>query len=323
MICIGGTTAWEVYRASGRLLPQALDRPRTSRVGTCQLPGPQILADDMRRFGARSMPFHIMVEGRAQGSRRADVRLHACAVPLSRRALIRLKSPYAIVSPELLFIQLAAMSGFDEVDVALAGCEMCGTYVLDEDEHAWDGLVNTDAPMTSVEKIGRMIDASQGRHGITRARRALELVRDRSNSPMETVLLALFCFPRRLGGLGLGPVKMNRHVVTATGDRWVDLLFVNHMVGMEYKGVRAHSIERTARDDRRQNKLVGSGIKIINVWYEDLVDGHLFGQLVQDVAHAMKVRLRIRSEDFAGRQRVLRHRLMTTITRFGEFRSRS
>ena len=52
---------------------------------------------------------------------------------------------------------------------------------------------------------------------------------------------------------------------------------------------------------------------IINVWYEDLVQEHLFNQLVVDVSHAMGLRLRIRSKSFDARQRILRLKLLQTV----------
>lgn len=140
------------------------------------------------------------------------------------------------------------------------------------------------------------------RRGSSRAREALELVSDGSNSPMESVLCALLTWPRRLGGYALGPVSLNHRVSTADGDRYVDVAFPGHKVGLEYKGRKFHAIEQAGRDDRRQNKLVGSGWTILNVWYEDIVEEHLYNQLVADVARAMGIRLRIRSGGFDARR---------------------
>lgn len=112
---------------------------------------------------------------------------------------------------------------------------------------------------------------------------------------------------------------MNKKVSTATGERWVDLLFYEHGVGVEYKGRESHSVEKAGRDDRRQNKLVGSGVSILNVWYEDLADSLLFRQLQNDIAHAMGVRLRIRSEGFERRQGLLRAKVLPIARRFGAF----
>ena len=78
----------------------------------------------------------------------------------------------------------------------MIGLELCGTYLLDD---SWDGLTNTAKPLTSVEQITRVLDAMPGAPGLARAREALVLVGDGSNSPMESVLCALLTWPRRLG----------------------------------------------------------------------------------------------------------------------------
>lgn len=48
---------------------------------------------------------------------------------------------------------------------------------------------------------------------------------------------------------------------------------------------------------------------IINVWHEDFVHEHLFMQLVSDIAHAMGIRIRVRSKSFESRRRLLRSKL--------------
>ena len=277
-----------------------------------------MLAHDMRRLGATTQPYHLAFGNPYQASAREDIRRHVYAAPLPRGALIRAGRDVLISSPELLLVELAGRSDFDEVDLALIGYELCGTYSLDPDDDSWTGLVEGAGSLTSKKRIASMASRLGGRRGAGRAKAALELFEDGSNSPMETVLALLLHLPRRLGGLGLGPVAMNRRVVTSTGDRWVDIFFVEHGVGVEYKGVRAHSVERTARDDRRQNKLSSLGVTVLNVWYEDLTDDHLFEQLVHDVARTMGVRLRIRAQGFASRQKLLRLRLMPAIERFGD-----
>ena len=318
-ICPCDITAFEVYRSHGRLLPELLECPRTSKLDACGMPPRQMLADELGRLGAKTPPYHLAFASPNQAKQRNDVMRHVYSAPLPRRALIRIGKGLLIASPELLFAQLAARSDFDEIDLALAGYELCGTYVMDPDDESWTGLIGNVSAMTRKQLIASMVARLGKRHGIARARKALALFEDGSNSPMETILALLFHLPRRLGGLGLGPISMNQRVSTSTGDRWVDVYFVGRAVGMEYKGRRPHSVEKTARDDRRQNKLAGSGVTVLNVWYEDLASDHLFQQLVQDVANSLSMRLRIRSRQFTQSQKLLRMRLMPAIERLGEW----
>lgn len=315
-VCIGGPSALEAYRSRGRLASELLEGPRTSKLDDCRLPVPSMLEGELDAVGVRTRPYHLCFCSRSHARSRDDVRRHLLAGDLPRRAFVCAGPGLLISSPELLFVQLAADASLDVVDLVLLGFELCGNYLLDPGPDSWNGMVNTPTPMTSVAKIARMIGAMPGRTGVKRASSALELVRDGSNSPMETVLALLFGLPRRLGGLGFGPYVMNRKIALASGPRWVDVFFPEAGVGLEYKGRMPHSIEKVGRDDRRQNGLVGLGLTIINVWYEDLAIPHLFDQLVRDVAGALGVRLRIRGKGFAWRQDMLRTRLLTFTKRF-------
>lgn len=317
--CICDISALEVYRSYGRLIPDLLEGRRTSKLDSCGLPSSAVLEEDLRRLGAQTRPFNLAFASRNRAMARDDVQRHIYLSPLPKNSFIKVKEGVLISSPELLFVELASHMDRDEIDLALLGYELCGTYVLDEDDESWAGVSSTGTSLTSKEKIARMIEGVVGRRGSARARNALDLFEDRSNSPMETVLALLVGLPRRLGGLGLGPISMNKKVKTSTGDRWVDIFFEGRNVGLEYKGRESHSIEKVGRDDRRQNKLTGSGVKILNVWYEDLVSDHLFDQLVQDIFDALGIRQRMRSKGFAQRQKLLRMRLAPAVQRYGSF----
>ena len=263
-------------------------------------------------LGVKTRPVHILVSKESGARSRDDIVCHRSAAELPPRSLIYVNRDVLVTSPALTFLHLATVDLHKKrqrtvEELAMIGLELCGTYLLDD---SWDGLTNTAKPLTSVEQIARVLDAMPGAPGIVRAREALELVGDGSNSPMESVLCALLTWPRRLGGYALGPVSLNHRVSTADGDRYVDVAFPGHKVGLEYKGRKFHTIEQVERDDRRQNKLVGSGWTILNVWYEDIVEEHLYNQLVVDVARAMGIRLRIRSSGFDARRNVLRMQLI-------------
>lgn len=202
----------------------------------------------------------------------------------------------------------------EHFDIISLGYELCGTYVLDD---SWDGLTCTEKPLTSTEKIGRLTDSIHRVTGIKRARNLLKYVNGLSNSPMETVLAMLVSLPTTMGGLGLGPISMNHPVATPVGRRRVDIGFTRQRVGLEYQGKEFHSIEAAGRDARRQNKIVGSGFTILNVWYEDLVDEHLFQQFTDDLFRALGSRKRIRTSGFHTLQKILRMQLMPTVTRYG------
>ncbi len=294
------------------LLPDLLQSPRTAKLADCSVPGRIELSDDIQRLGCRTKPYHLLLPHRKRTHRRNDIACHVCEDP-PPRSLIKVNRDTLVVCPELLFIQLAARQDIDDVELVLIGHELCGTYVLND---SWDGFTNIPAPATSTAKIARLLQKCSGFHGAKRARRVLKLIHDGSNSPMESILAVLLTLPARYGGRNLGYIRMNQEVTTSVGSKWVDILFPRSNAGIEYKGRRPHSIERVGRDDRRQNKLVGSGITIINVWYEDLLNEHLFEQLVADISRLLGIRRRKPRESALRLRKVLRAQLLPALLRY-------
>lgn len=315
MRCLCNISALELIRASGRLLPSLLDKPRSSDLRRSRVDALAAIEDDLVHFGVHGRPVHLLVGRQRARHRSTGIACHAMLCPPPARSIIHLNDTWAVTSPELTFISLASSPDLNLIELALIGYELCGTYVLDA---SWDGLVNTDTPCTNVESIRHALDALPAYGKPQRARQALDLVLDRSNSPMETVVALLLCAPRRLGGLGLSGAQMNYRIVTPVGPRYVDIAFPKLNIGLEYKGRRSHSIERTARDDRRQNKLVGSGMSILNIWYEDLVEQHLFKQLIADLYRAANLRYRNRTGGFETKQALLRHQVLPMVERYGD-----
>ena len=305
----------ELLRSRGKLAPELLDCTRTSSLKECVIPSRLELEDVMSRLGGVSRPCHLMVKSDCSRKCQWAVR-HERSKELPLKSLIRLSGDLLVESPELLFCDLAASAEFDVVDLAMFGLELCGTYLLEQDENAWKGFINTDMPMTSSAQIGRVLGYQGSVAGSRKAREALDLIVDGSHSPMESVLVALLTFPRRLGGFGLEGARMNMCVQTSAGDRFVDIGFPELKIAYEYKGRLYHLPEQAGRDDRRQNALAGAGWTVINVWHEDLTDPYLFSELEANTYRAIDRRLRKRSEKFRARQRALRSRLVPGLQRF-------
>lgn len=315
MFYVAHITALEILRDQRTLLPELLAHPRTRSLKDPSLLAPNLLDELMQCNGAISKPFHVMTDDPNNPWRnRDDVVVHAYSCQLPYRSVIFVSSELSIASPELIFTQLAASGEYDELDLACIGYEMCGTYVTDQ---SWDGLTNTGISMTTVAKINRFAAHLKNYRGVERARKVLRLIHDNSNSPMESIMALIFAGARRIGGLHLGRIALNHPVETNDGTKYIDLYFLDYQLGLEYKGRKAHSVEATQRDDRRQNRIAGAGITTINVWYEDLVEDHLFNKLVQDIVNTMGKRLRIRSKQFASDQQLLRAKLLPTIKTYG------
>ena len=192
-VCIFGESALEFMRSSGRLAPEFLDKPRTQKLDGCGVSPKAMFTDDMERLGVKTRPVHILVSKESGARNRDDIVCHRSAAELPPRSLIYVNRDVLVTSPALTFLHLATVDLHKKQqrtveELAMIGLELCGTYLLDD---SWDGLTNTAKPLTSVEQIARVLDAMPGAPGIVRAREALELVGDGSNSPMESVLCAL------------------------------------------------------------------------------------------------------------------------------------
>ena len=306
-ICLCDISALEAIRSSGRLLPELLECPRTSRLDGCTVPGGIELDDLLAGLGLRSRPVHLLVPDGSSTRGRPGIARHRRRAPLPRGALIKASRDVRIAGPGLTLCQLAARGDFDLVDVARVAYELCGTYLLDEDPGSWKGFANNDVSATTTAKILRSLDTCACERGAPLVRRSLGFVRDGANSPMETSLALLLGLPRSVGGLGIKGLSMNRSVRGL--DRKIDVAIDDYMCGLEYKGRLYHSIEQSARDDRRQNEIVGCGWTILNVWYEDLASDYLFARLVDSLFRTMGRRY-VTNERFLQKQRALRLRCM-------------
>ena len=311
-ICLCDISALEVIRSSGKLLPELLERPRTSRLDDCVVPGATELEDLLAGLGLRSRPVHLLVPDGTSTHRRDGVVRHRRSVGLPRGALISLSPDVLAAGPELALCQLAARDDSDFVDVAQAAYELCGTYLLDQDPDSWKGFVNNDVSATTVRRIESMTRSLKGSPGVSKLRSMLPYTLDSSRSPMETALAMLFVLPQRLGGLGLKGAVMNHSAVGT--ERKIDLAFPNLKVGLEYKGKLYHTIEQSGRDDRRQNELASRGWTILNVWHEDLVEDALYSRLESSALGALGYRFRPGAA-FRERQRLLRCKLIPGLRR--------
>lgn len=306
-ICLCDISAIEAMRSSGMLLPELLERPRSSQLEGCGIPGGVELEDLLAGTGVRTSPVHLMVANGGSTYGRPGVVRHRRAHALPRGSLVRVGRGVLAAGPELALCQAAARDDHDLVDVAQLAYELCGTYLLDQDPNSWKGFVNNDVSATSVAKLLRFLESSCGEYGVPLVRKALGYVRDGSHSPMETVLALLLGLPRSVGGLGIKGISMNRRVRGL--DRKIDVALEAYKAGLEYKGRAYHTIEQSARDDRRQNEIVGSGWTILNVWYEDLANDYLFSVLVDSLFKIMGRRY-VANDRFLVRQEILRRRLL-------------
>ena len=113
-----------------------------------------------------------------------------------------------------------------------------------------------------------------GSRGIVTFKRAIELAEPATESPMETrlrMMLVLAGLPRPRVQVSLGDPLIAR----------VDLYYPEHRLAIEYDG--ATHRETLAADNRRQNRLVNAGYRIVRFTATDLA-----GDAVETVRRAIR-----------------------------------
>lgn len=155
--------------------------------------------------------------------------------------------------------------------------ECCGPLSLTEAVVLLDMALH--AALLSVEELDGWISTQRGRLGVKRLREALKYAEPRSESPMETrlrMLIVLAGLPRPLA---------NVDVFDPAGKfvGRIDLYYPEMCLGIEYDG-STHE-DSLAADNRRQNQLLGVGIRLLRFTAGDiysnpagvvaLVRGHL------------------------------------------------
>ncbi len=134
---------------------------------------------------------------------------------------------------------------------------------------AGDFLVSGRRPLSSRVALARTLELSAGRRGVHRAREALDLVREGSESPGETRLRLL------LSRAGLPTPTLNFELLGRAGEfiARVDFAFPSHRVALEYEG-DIHRVERSIwqRDIHRQSRIEDLGWRVVRVTSSDITN---------------------------------------------------
>lgn len=322
--CFCSITAFEILKRMDVIPSVAFERDSSAALQHCSMSnsGRSLTLLDTFHIESENL-VHMLVGTRGRSSNVKGVERHVIAGNIPANAVFALDTDVYCTSPEETYLSLASSFtrqttkdlGFKyEVTLAMYGMELCGLYFYDG---AAATLSERKIPLTSKKKIAAYLDGCGGRFGVKLARKALEHVEDRLRSPMEIACALLLCRPQRIGSMGFPLGEANCTVETSEGVREVDRLWKKSGLGYEYQGREYHTTETRRQEDRRRNALLGSGITIMNIWYEDLVEPHAFRELSKTLAKTMGRRLRSRASDFAWKQQVLRSVVLPSLNRYG------
>lgn len=212
-------------------------------------------------------PLHIMVARQEDRVWMKGVKCHVCVRDLPAGSIVWLDDRAAMVSPPLLFLQMARYLTFPAL--VMLGYELCGHYARCADDPI-DGPVTDGLPMaTSVEEISTYLRSGGNAWQVAKARRAIEYVQDNAVSAMEGLLATMYSLPIEELGYGMGPVTLNPRVrledEEGARSRYPDIMFSFAPVGINYDGEdhldldgllkRAFAFTRAEGDDKKQARL--------------------------------------------------------------------
>jgi very-short-patch-repair endonuclease len=138
------------------------------------------------------------------------------------------------------------------------------------------------ARLLTVAQLRTYVAAHTRARGIARVRRVLDFVEPKAESAMETRLRMLLV----LAGLPRPQVQVP---LCDNDGRWLgrpDLLYRDQRLVLEYDG--GNHRERLVDDDRRQNRLIGSGLRILRFTAADVYGAP--ESVVADVRRAIAAR---------------------------------
>ena len=236
-------------------------------------------------------------------------------------SFFELEEGIMVTCPELTFLQMARF--LSEELLILYGYELCGYFAHGMGEY---GFCNCPA-LTTISRIKAYLDrleslrASQGEGmpwGLRNARAALAHVRDGAASPEEAVLSILITTPRRMGGYGLPPARMNARVRLGSEaaslfdiDEFVcDLSWEGFGLVAEFQGSQHKLRSRRSYDLRKGNVLGADGWTVVEVDRSMLERASLMDEVAKSVMTGLGLRWRRPDARVATRQARLRNGLL-------------
>ena len=221
-----------------------------------------------------SLPLHVMTGKASERRKNGYVHSIKCPSHLPDNSFIKLDNNIYVSSPELCFVQMAKLLPIAKL-VELAD-DLCGIYALDKNSN-YEQISSTQ--IVTVKTIIDFIQRAIKYPGVKKARQAIQYAVDGSNSPRESMLVALSVLHLSLGGYGLSKPEANK-------DIWLpddvaeffgrqscccDLVWEKQKVVVEYDSNLSHlSVKQHTRDKRRYNALNMAGYHVFSITAEDM-----------------------------------------------------
>lgn len=316
VVCFSHTTALEMLLA----LPCSR-KPHPTRSRSYPVQAPSLL--EVRQARDRvlecapglslSAPLHVTSASASHNHRTDAVAFHRSEGSFAGTGLLSVGEGVRVTTAALSFVQAAAVLPL--IDLLELGFELCGTYR--RRRGALPTRYGVD-PLLSIRQLTAFLRRNPGMRGAKQARRALQYIVEKAESPREAKCALLFGLPRALGGYGLGMPVMG-HEVACTGEAYAiaetralrcDLYWPSARLCMEYQSRAFHEGElHRARDSRRVNALRAMDIEAVPVTDNELESLFACDTIAQSMRQALGKRDRTRVENVRERKLRLRRQL--------------
>lgn len=309
---------WRFDRTAVRRQPARDGALRKNSLLFTKPNGKQIETLRQNGFSFLSEPVHLLVPDAASRPKDTQIRCHVRPAQLPRDSFIRVAEDVFVCRPELSFIQRARSQSFARE--VLDGLELCGTYRRSVGGRS---TVYQVYPITSIDELASFVSKAGSIYGTAAARRALRYIGDGSESPMESVLVVLFCFPVRLGGYGLPLPDLNFRVRTpdfakrATGKNSFrcDLFWPGAKLAVEYDGQETHDdLCDRSKDGSRHAALVGMGFQTIRITGENVRNVKELDAIAHAITKKLGMRMQPTKRDWSAKRDQLRNEILPWVT---------
>ncbi len=179
-----------------------------------------------------------------------------------------------MASPEYCFLR--AVKDFSLCQLVEIGTNLCAMYVKDMECSA---LQHPRQPLTTQNLLNKYIADAYNMPHHRAAMSAVKFVVDNSRSPMESKLVTICCLPRRHGGYGIKPPKLNYDIAHSSESTEIfgrnssncDLVWPKERVVLEYDSDMFHANpEQFAYDKIKYRALTISDYKVFPIVKKDL-----------------------------------------------------
>lgn len=256
-------------------------------------------------------PVHCIVRSSTTQRAPQPCRFHQHSSEIPRGAAFRVSSSAWCASPELAFVQEAALES-NVFRLALLGWELCGTYCTASTGHETTYQLQQ---LTSHERLSDFARRNAHMRGSQKALRALRFVKDNAASPRESMLALVLGLPSMYGGHALGMPLMNHPVEATPQARAIagrasfrcDLCWPHARLDVEYQSAETHAGE-IARigDSRRANALSSMGWTVVAITNDELNSASTMEEIAKTLRKLLGKRLRADAASHRARQLELR-----------------